>query len=86
MRRVGTRRAQEPAEGSPGPCGLGALGGVLPGPDGGQGGADRRSRAPPSGPLARCQGYAGRRDVPAGRSALRAESVGTLGPKWDTAQ
>lgn len=35
-------------EGSPGPCGLGALGRVLPGPDGGQGGADRRSPGAPA--------------------------------------
>lgn len=62
VRRVGTRRAREPAEGSPGPCGLGALGEVLPGPSRGQDGADRRSLGA-SGPLARCQGYAGRRGV-----------------------
>lgn len=75
-----------PPRGRPGPAALEPLVGSFQGPakagtvrTGGLGGG--------FGPLARCQGYAGRRGVSLrGGSVLRAESVGTPGPKWDTPQ
>lgn len=85
MWRVGTKRAQEPLKGRPGLAVLEPLVGSFRGPTEAravQTGGLRGLR--PAGTVPGLRGSP--RQEPARRSALRAESVRTPGPKWDTAQ